>query len=307
MRTMQCRLVSLVAAALSVVVAVAAPPRPDETVVATFDSAGIPIRYLSAGQGEPVVLLHGWMGEASNWGPGSREKPVLRPAPGYRMIAPDLRGHGGSAKPHDAQLYGAEMARDVVRLLDHLKIRRAHVVGYSMGAYVAGKLVDIAPDRVASVLYGGSVPVLNTRSVKRFGDVDAFEAAVASGRLGQYLIDVAPVGSPKLTPELADAIAARRFANQDPKALAAAGRGLPGLEVDAARLRTLAVPSLVVYGSRESTYVLDRVAEARRDVPGWEFVVVEGANHMTTLRSPTFTTTLLAFLKRHPIPAGGGR
>ena len=52
---------------------------------------------------------------------------------GYRVIALDCRGHGQSGKPQDPGQYGLEMVRDVVRLLDHLNVERAHVVGYAMG------------------------------------------------------------------------------------------------------------------------------------------------------------------------------
>ena len=68
-------------------------------------------------------------------------------AASYRVIAMDARGHGLSGKPHDPAQYGPEMGLDVVRLLDHLGLRRAHILGYSMGAHIVAQLVtaSIAP------------------------------------------------------------------------------------------------------------------------------------------------------------------
>src|SRR3954453_5722440 len=103
-----------------------------------FDSAGVRIRYIEEGQGEPVVLVHGYTSDAeAQW---ARTGVIQALAAQYRVIAMDLRGHGGSGKPHDPAQYGPEMSLDIVRLLDHLGIRRAHIVGYSMGAHIVAQL-----------------------------------------------------------------------------------------------------------------------------------------------------------------------
>src|SRR6266568_1595320 len=93
-----------------------------------FQSDGIRIRYLIAGRGEPVILVHGWAASAEMW---SRLMDNL--STDHRVIALDCRGHGKSDKPHDPAQYGEEMVNDVVRLMNHLGIRKAHVISYSMG------------------------------------------------------------------------------------------------------------------------------------------------------------------------------
>ncbi|MBI4615024.1 MAG: alpha/beta fold hydrolase, partial [Planctomycetes bacterium] len=96
-----------------------------------FDSAGVTIRYDVRGEGEPVLLIHGLNASARlNW-----ELPGItaRLAKNYRVIALDNRGHGGSGRPVGEEEYGVKMAEDAVRLLDHLGVEKAHVVGYSMG------------------------------------------------------------------------------------------------------------------------------------------------------------------------------
>src|SRR3954469_6769072 len=96
-----------------------------------FESKGVEIHYVEQGAGEPVILIHGNGGSVQTW-VATGVSPDL--ANNYRVISMDCRGHGLSGKPHEAQQYGTEMAMDIVRLLDHLHIQRAHIIGHSMGA-----------------------------------------------------------------------------------------------------------------------------------------------------------------------------
>src|SRR5215471_4661597 len=121
---------------------------------ATFDSNGVKIHYIVEGKGEPVLLIHGFTSSIQGqWGGAGIIKALAKD---YRVIAYDNRGHGNSGKPHDPKQYGTEMVEDAVRLLDHLKIDKAHVVGYSMGATITCKLLVTHPDRLLSVTLGGS-------------------------------------------------------------------------------------------------------------------------------------------------------
>ena len=74
----------------------------------------------------------------------------------HRVLALDCRGHGLSDKPHDPKAYGPKLADDVIALLDHLGIERAHVHGYSMGGWIVTELLDRHPDRIVTASYGGS-------------------------------------------------------------------------------------------------------------------------------------------------------
>ena len=94
-----------------------------------FDSKGVKIRYVDVGRGEPVVLIHGFSSSLdANWG---APRIIDTLAKDFRVIALDCRGHGKSDKPHDGSKYGNEMIEDVARLMDHLNIPKAHIVGYS--------------------------------------------------------------------------------------------------------------------------------------------------------------------------------
>ena len=119
---------------------------------ASFDSAGVPIHYTDmGGDGEPVVLVHSFTSTSDMW-----TKAGFEPSDDFRFIALDVRGHGQSGKPDDPAAYGVEMVEDVVRLMDHLDIDDAHVAGYSMGAEIALKFATEHPDRVRSLVAGGS-------------------------------------------------------------------------------------------------------------------------------------------------------
>ena len=121
------------------------------------------------------------------------------------MIALDCRGHGKSDKPHDPEKYGPEMAADVVRLLDHLKIEKAHLIGYSSGAFIAGKVAATHPKRVLSVVYAGQAPLVAGAKSSDSSEVEVFAKAVDEGKdLGSYIIAVTPPGKPKPTEDLGE-------------------------------------------------------------------------------------------------------
>ena len=119
-----------------------------------FDAGGVRLRYVEQGTGQPVVLVHGFTNTAEIWTASGIVQDLAR---NYRVIAFDLRGHGKSDKPHVPAQYGREMAMDIVRLLDHLGIQRAHVVGYSMGGHITSQLLTLRPDRfISATLIAGS-------------------------------------------------------------------------------------------------------------------------------------------------------
>lgn len=121
---------------------------------ASFVSNGVRIHYVEKGRGNVVVLVHGIEESNAVW----RSVPIFEAlARDYRVIAIDMRGHGQSQKPHETSAYGREMGLDVVRLLDHLGVARAHIVGYSLGAMVTSQLLTLRPERFRSaVLIAGA-------------------------------------------------------------------------------------------------------------------------------------------------------
>jgi len=125
-----------------------------QTTGAFFEVNGVRLHYVEAGQGTPVILVHGLaFNLAFEWMfPRVFQKLSKR----YRVIAMDNRGHGKSDKPYDPAQYGLEMVEDVVRLMDHLGIAKAHVVGYSLGGFITLKLALTHPDRLLSAVPCGA-------------------------------------------------------------------------------------------------------------------------------------------------------
>ena len=270
------------------------------TEIGFFDSNGVKIRYAAAGEGEPIVLVHGWMADATMWGMDAAKNPKLDPSPGFRAIALDCRGHGQSDKPQDRAQYGTEMAMDVVRLMDHLKVPKAHLVGYSMGAFIVGRIAASHPDRVISAIYGGQVPLVVGAPPSGSRETAVFAKAAEEGKgMGPYLLEVLPPGRTRPTLEQANVLADFMLRGKDVKALAAAGLTFDDLQVEEKDLAACPAPALFIYGSLESDHLKGRVEALRKALPKAEVVVIEGADHMTTLARPAFGAAIREFLQKN--------
>lgn len=126
-----------------------------QIIARKFSAGPVELAYIDEGEGEPAVLVHGFASSKEvNWvNPGW---VATLTGAGRRAIAFDNRGHGASTKLYDPALYHtAIMADDIARLLDHLGLHRADVMGYSMGARNAAFLAVRHPDRVRSAIFGG--------------------------------------------------------------------------------------------------------------------------------------------------------
>jgi len=121
----------------------------------TFDSDGVELAYTDEGEGEPILLIHGFASNIqTNWVDTGWTK-TLRQA-GRRVIAIDNRGHGASEKLYDPEYYAAPlMAGDAGRLLDHLEISQADIMGYSMGARITAFLTMQRPEKVRGAILAG--------------------------------------------------------------------------------------------------------------------------------------------------------
>ncbi len=263
-----------------------------------FDSKGVKIHYVTEGEGEAVILIHGWMSDSSMWGADASQKSKLEPLEGFQLIALDCRGHGMSEKPYSKDAYGPELANDVLRLLDHLKISKAHLVGYSMGAFIAAKVAAKAPNRVISLTYGGQSPLIKGAPPTGSNETEVFARTVEAGKgLGAYVLAVYPPDRPKPSAELAEAYAKIMFSGKDVRALAAAGRSFGKLAVSEKELSRSKAPTLFIYGSKEPITLERRVESLRKVLRRSQIRVVQGADHMTTLTKPEFGLAIIEFLR----------
>jgi pimeloyl-ACP methyl ester carboxylesterase len=119
----------------------------------SFNSNGVKINYATKGQGEPVILIHGWL--SSGWINWELTGIYGELAKEYQVIRIDMPGHGSSEQTTKENAYGAELGEHVIRLMNHLKIKQAHIVGYSMGGIITAHLAVKHADRMLSATLGG--------------------------------------------------------------------------------------------------------------------------------------------------------
>jgi pimeloyl-ACP methyl ester carboxylesterase len=255
------------------------------TGMSTFDSQGVSIAFLDTGGGNgkpPVLLIHGFASNfTTNWvRPGWIE--TLNAA-GYRVIAIDNRGHGQSAKLYNLEDYGGPiMAEDARRLLDHLGITKAYVMGYSMGARIAAFLTMAHPGRVAKVVFAG-----------------------LGGNMVRGLAGSGPIAHALEAPSLDDvtnptARTFRIFAEQtksDLKALAACIRSSRS-PITAEMIASIQTPVLVVVG--EQDVIAGPAEDLARLIPGARAFTIPGRDHMKAVGDKAFKAAVLAFLDEGP-------
>jgi pimeloyl-ACP methyl ester carboxylesterase len=259
-----------------------------------FDSHGARMRYVDHGAGEPVVLIHGFTGTIERSWINTGVLPAL--AREHRVLAFDLRGHGRSAKPHEPRAYD-QLALDVIRLMDHARVRRAHVVGYSLGGIIAIKLLTTHPERFASAVLGGAA-YRRSRSAESDRAADAAAREIESGIYRALIVSTAPTDEPPPGEEAIRARSSEIAASADVHAHGALMRARRALLVSDAEIALVRVPALVVVGSADPA--LPRIQAMRKRWPGLEMEVVAGASHPTVHerglpRHPAF----LAAIRRH--------
>jgi len=240
-----------------------------------FDSNGVQIRYVEQGDGPPVVMLHGYTGTLDRHFISNGVFATI--AKDHRAIAMDLRGHGKSGKPHDPKAYGDELAQDVVRLLDHLKIQRAHIVGYSLGAILAGRLVSTNPDRLASVAFIGHHPDRETSAADAKFVADSISELESDLPFRSLAVAIQPTGTPMPSDEeLRKAVAPLAAAN-DVTALAAMWRGGAFLLTSDAALKAARFPMIEIIGTLDPA--VSEVEPLKKAHPQIMTLVLEGATH----------------------------
>ena len=261
-----------------------------------FESGGVSIRYLDAGQGDAVVLLHGFGGSAEEW---TRSGVLQALAADHRVLALDLPGHGRSGKPHDPAKYGLEMVEDVVRLLDHLKIRKAHVVGYSMGARLTAKLMVAHPERLSSIVLGGGGARRDSAEERR--NIEDLARSLEQGEgIAPVIRRTWPKDAPGPTPEQIRQASETFLKGQDALALAAMTRGRTQWFVSDAELQNSRVPALGIAGAADSALAEVKATAALK--PGMRVVEIAAASHDQAMERPDFIAAVKSFLAVHSPP-----
>jgi len=265
---------------------------------------GTTIYYEAWGRGEPLVFLSGLATDLRIW---ACQRLVFGRR--FRCIAIDNRGSGRSAKP-DGPYSLEQMAADAVAVLDAEGVGRAHVVGHSMGSYVAQMLAVQHPDRVRSLTLAGTACrhqpwrlelLLHWQETARSHGVHAWARRAFPWLLGPRTAWTLGLFINLLWPVILQQ-PAHAFDSQIEALLEAPNDAR-------SRLASVAVPTLVMVGSRDTLTIPADAAEVAAIIPGAELVTLKGAGHGLMLEAaPDFNEAVLGFLAglaREPATATG--
>jgi len=248
--------------------------------MSVFRNGEVEIAYLDEGEGEPIVLVHGFASTKEvNWVQPGWVTTLTRA--GRRVVALDNRGHGASSKPYDPAAYhSATMAEDVAALLDHLNIERADVMGYSMGARITAFLAVTQPARVRAAIFGG----LGIRLVEGVGLPESIAFALEAPTL-------ADVNDP--TGRMF-----RIFAEQtksDLRALAACIRG-SRQTLSIAQVSGIGAPVLVAVGTKDQ--VAGSATELAALIPAARALDIPDRDHMLAVGDKVYKAGVIDFLNQ---------
>lgn len=237
---------------------------------------GVKVWYAMFGRGEPVLLLHGGLANANYW--GHQVRALQRR---YQVIVMESRGHGRSSR--DQEPYGYDlMASDVIALLDHLKIKKAAIVGWSDGAIIGLDIAMKHPERVSKLFAFAANS--DPSGVADIASSDVFNAYIA--RAGEEYKRLSP------TPTDYNGFVAdiTKMWESQPKWTA----------TDLAAIR---VPTWIVDGDHDEAIMRDNTAFMAANIPGAGLLIQPQVSHFSFLQDPEqFNDDVLHFLERRDAP-----
>lgn len=269
-----------------------------------LDGTGIEVEVTGNDDAPAVLLLHGWPDTHHIW---RDQVPALVDA-GFRTVAPDLRGFGGSHLPVEAQdAHLLHHISDIANLLDHLEIERTQVVGHDWGAAVAWALAGFLPERVDHLV-----------AISLGHPVSFFQAGLAQREKSWYMLlfqfeevaeewlaanDFANLRSWSEHPE-ADEVA-ERFSDRAAltASLAIYRANVPPeslLESGSSSVPAVPAPTMGVWGSGDIALLEEQMTGSAEHVTGpWRYERIDGAGHWVPLEAPERLNELLVdFLPR---------
>lgn len=275
-----------------------------------IDVNGTALAVEDVGEGDPVVLLHGFPELAFSW----RHQIQALVDAGYRVLAPDQRGYGRSARPTEVDHYGLEMlAGDVVGLLDRLGIASATVVGHDWGSIVAFTTAVLHPDRVdrlvsLNVPYLGHcqsfppIDFMRTRLADRFGYVLTFQekgrAEASFSRDPERWLQAFYLGGARVKPFMSDDELAVYVDAFTASGITGAVNWYRNIDANAQRLAAyrgtkLSMPTLLIAPDGDPVLPLSVTERMSDFVSELDRVIIDECGHWTQQERPEATTSAL--------------
>lgn len=241
----------------------------------TIEINGIELHYETAGSGEPLLWLHGFMGAGSDW------KYIFNePPPGYRLIAPDLRGHGASTNPSGTFSF-RQAALDVMGLLRHLEIDKVKAIGLSGGGITLLHMATMSATSITSMIIVSAPPYFpeQARILQRQASESMFSEVEMKLMRQRHRH-----GEPQLQQLLAQS---RAFATS-----------YDDVNFTPPLLGTISANTLIVFGDRDPLYPVALALDLRLAIPRSQLWVIPNGGHGPIFgeNASQFVSTSLAFL-----------
>lgn len=238
---------------------------------------GIDLHCQIVGEGESLLWVHGFMGAGPDW-----KYIFTEPPSGFRVIAPDLRGHGGSTNPSRTFSF-RQSAEDLLRFLDHLKIDTVRAIGVSGGGLALLHIATLAPSRVEAMVIVSAPPYFpaQARSIQRQASQSMFS---------QTELELMRTRHKRGDAQLQELLAqARSFADS-----------YDDVNFTPPLLGTITARTLIVFGDRDPLYPVSLAFELHAAISGSHLWVIPNGGHGPVFgdRASTFARTSLSFLRR---------
>jgi len=231
------------------------------------------ISYTDEGNGKPVLLIHGFLMSGHNWNKTSLKKLLLDK--GYRVIVPDLRGNGNSDKPHSQDAYANDAEiKDLIQLIDHLKIENCMAVGYSRGSIILAKLLT-RENKISKAVFGGmGLDFTDPQWDRRIAFADVFSGRTQPNAMTKGAIDYAT------------------SINADMKVLGLLQDYQPVTSIE--ELNNINIETLVICGDKD----LDNgnPKDLQQQMPNSKLIIVKG-DHNNTYKQLDFAEEVIGFLQ----------
>jgi 3-oxoadipate enol-lactonase len=258
-------------------------------------SNGVTLSWREAGEGpDALVLIHGFPFNSASWRP-----QLEQPVPGWRIIAPDLRGFGESGPLPGNRLPMDVLAADVITLLQHLGLKNAVVGGLSMGGYVALALLRAAPQLVRALVLSDTRATPDSAEGKqgRLKNAKHVHAHGTAALIDAMLPRLLSIETRAERSPVEQELRAIMQAASAP-AVVAALLGMAERSDSTPLLRNINVPTQVIVGQHDEITPPGDARLMARAIPGALIEIIAGAGHVPNLEKPAeFNRVLSTFLK----------